>query len=134
MAILVFHIIWYPFHLIIISFTKSLFQISIMVYTSLHWQKNWEKFGNVFVYRVNLTNFWKIFPKFDITKLKNKTMVTYSNQGLQSLVHIFSIQLKWCSQFENYEFEYFSNQNKYIFCKNKQKFMLNFMDLSFQDC
>ncbi len=30
----------------------------------------------------------KIFPKFDITKLKNKTMATYSNQGLQNLVHV----------------------------------------------
>jgi hypothetical protein len=31
-------------------------------------------------------------------------------------------------------FDYFSNQNKYIFRKKKWKVMLNFMDLSFQDC
>ncbi len=31
-------------------------------------------------------------------------------------------------------FDYFSNPNKYIFCKEQQKFMLNYMDLSFQDC
>ncbi len=30
-------------------------------------------------------------------------------------------------------YDYFSNKNKYIFNKEQRKFMLNLMDLSFQD-
>jgi hypothetical protein len=51
-------------------------------------------------------------------------MVTYSGQGLQNLIHIIFHEVKMME----------SNQNKYMFRKKKRKFMLYFMDFSFQDC
>jgi hypothetical protein len=82
--------------------------------------KELKRIGNVFVSRVNLTNFWKIFPKFDIPKLKNKTMVTSSSQGLQNLVHVIFQKVEMMEiNLKIMNFDYFSNQNKYIFRKKK---------------
>jgi hypothetical protein len=41
-----------------------------------------------FLSTINFTNFCKLLPNFHIAKLKNKTIVTYSSQPLQNLIHV----------------------------------------------
>jgi hypothetical protein len=101
-------------------------------------KKNDKKFGNFYIYRVNLTNLWKKsqkFPKIWYHKIeeqnhghKLKSRIAKLNSGFFPWSWDNGINLKIMN------FDYFSNQNKYIFCKEQQKFMLNFMDLSSQDC